>query len=178
MLPVSRIIPHLCGLPSSRRYSRALLMFRFFVDDSGKEPDSSPAFILAGWMARVDDWEHLSDAWEISISANNPKPLGYNKGYRYFSNNEATGQTGCFAGFTPREAALKTANLAHLIVGMNPRIAGFTVTVPHEEHQAIVKNRAITKRGGDVRLEQKLPFYIAFTHHGAHSSRAALSRRF
>jgi len=115
-------------------------------------------------MARVDDWERFSDAWEVSINADNPKPLAYHKGHKYFSNHDATGQVGCFAGFTAQEAAAKTVNLAHLVIGLNPRIAGFAVTIPHELHQKLVVNTAVRKRGTVIRPEQRLPFYIAFSH--------------
>jgi hypothetical protein len=138
-------------------------MFRFFVDDSGKEPHDSPAYILAGWMSRVDTWDIFSDAWDRWLVDDNPKPLEYHKGHRYFSNREAMSQTGCFAGFTVQEAAEKTANLAWLIVTVSPGIAGFTVTVPHDEYATFVKQQAVIRRG-KLRLEQKLPFYIAFVH--------------
>jgi len=136
-------------------------MFRCFVEDSGKEAIDSPAFVLSSWTARVDDWERFSDAWEISLGADNPKPLGYHKGYRYFRHHDAVTQEACFAGFTPQEAALKTTSLAWLLVGM--RVAGISVLVPHGEHKAYVKDKAITRRG-KMRPEQKHPFYIAFTH--------------
>jgi hypothetical protein len=136
-------------------------MFKCFVEDSGKEALDSPVFVLSSWTARVDDWERFSDAWDTSLSANNPRSLGYNKGHRYFRHHDAVTQKDCFAGFSPQEAALKTTNLAWLLVGL--RVAGISVVVPHDEYREFVKNKAIIRRG-KLRPEQKHPFYIAFAH--------------
>lgn len=136
-------------------------MFKCFVEDSGKEAVDSPAFVLSSWTARADDWERFSDVWNTSLGANNPKPLGYHKGYRYFRHHDAVTQETCFTGFTPQEAALKTVSLAWLMVGM--RVAGISIVVPHNEYKEFVKDRAITRRD-KIRSEQKHPFYIAFSH--------------
>jgi len=53
-----------------------------------------------------------------------------------------------------------------LVLGLSPRIAAFTTTIPHDLHQKYVVDTAISRRGklGKLKPIQKLPFYIAFSH--------------
>src|SRR5215217_4629362 len=102
-------------------------MFRCFVDDSGRD-GRSPKTIAAGWVARCDDWERFTDAWQISLEAdNNPKALKSDEqGRLYFKYSEAVSKQKCFEGFTSEEAALKAVNLAHLFIGIP--MVGYVVT--------------------------------------------------
>lgn len=135
------------------------LSYTCFVDDSGGD-GRSPVFVLGAWIARCDAWEKFSDAWEVSLQGP-PKPLSIHKGKRYFRHHDAKNLKACFAKFTPQQAALKTVNLAWLVHPFQPHMLGYTVTVPLDQHKAIVQDRAVLKRG-QINRVHKNPFYLAF----------------
>lgn len=120
-------------------------MFKCFVEDSGKD-GVSPKLVLAAWVARCDDWERFSDAWQLSLEAGNPKPLKPDhKGRQYFKHYDAKQLSGCFDGFTgPEETALKALNLAHLFIGIP--VIGFIVTVDQKLHKKVVQDGAIREK--------------------------------
>lgn len=110
MIPVkvSWAIPHLCGLPASRRYSRLLLMFRSFIDDTEAGSNKSKGvFCFAGWVSSVEEWERFSDAWGKELSR---KPS-----IAYFRHYESNSQTGQFSGWTKQKSGEKTLALARVI---------------------------------------------------------------
>jgi len=65
-MPVRWEVPHLCGLPKSRRDKRVLTMLRGFFDESNRNPNDV-TFILAGWTASVEEWERFSEAWQACL---------------------------------------------------------------------------------------------------------------
>lgn len=64
------------GLPSQDR-SRCFAVLQFWLDDSGK--GQPPVFVLAGYVARVEQWNAFADEWQIFLNQN-PR-LEYIKGY-------------------------------------------------------------------------------------------------
>src|SRR5215204_6337705 len=124
MARVSQIVPHLCGLPSRLRYSRLLVMFRCFVDDSGKD-SSEPVFVLGAWCGPVSAMEMLSDAWDVVL---NQSPR-----IDYYHHTEAAALVGCFKNFTIHQATAKTYALAQ-VISLHP-VYGFIVTVDHAEYK-------------------------------------------
>src|SRR5205085_10477581 len=105
---VSHIIPHLCGLPSRKRYSRRLVMFRCPVDDSGNNTNR-PVLVMGGCVGRVDEFNKFADAWDIAL--NESPAIDYNK------HSEARSLEGCFKGFSGSDATAKTLKMASVIAG-------------------------------------------------------------
>src|SRR5437867_682301 len=50
------------GLPSRKRNSRLFLMLQAHIDDSGWD-GMSPVFVLAGYLAKKEQWDAFSDEW-------------------------------------------------------------------------------------------------------------------
>ncbi len=81
-------------------------MFRSFVDETGNDP-SEPAFCFTGWVARLDEWERFSDAWERQLRR---KPA-----IDYFKHHEAKSRTKQFEGWSVAECDRKILSLARII---------------------------------------------------------------
>jgi hypothetical protein len=152
MIPVSHVVPHLCGLPSDKRRTRRLLMYRCFVDDSGRDSEDI-ALILGAWAARVEFWDTWSDRWVEGLERE--------RRIDYFKNSEARALKGCFDGFTRTEASVKQAELATLLT--NVPVIGFIVTIDRRMYKAIVEGQAVRHRG-KVLPDLRDPFFVAFHH--------------
>ena len=76
----------LSGIPSSLRFRRYQLTLQASIDDSGR--GQKPVFVLAGYVAKSDDWGAFSDEWEIAL---HERPR-----IEYFKMREAWNGTGQF----------------------------------------------------------------------------------
>ena len=94
-----------CGLPSEKRDARLFLVLQIFIDDSGRGVD--PAFVLAGYVGRVANWESFSDEWQKIL---NEKPK-----LNYIKATEAIWLKGEFAGWTPADRDRRVIRLVKLI---------------------------------------------------------------
>jgi hypothetical protein len=135
------------GLPAADREHRWFLMLQVWVDDSGRGQD--PVFVLAGYIARVRNWEALADRWRGIL---NQKPrIGCLKG------KEAASLTGEFHGWTAAERDERVLQLVGAIEQYS--LAGVRVVIPHEGFRQ-------TLRGGRIAKESRWyfgqPYYLAF----------------
>jgi hypothetical protein len=55
-----------CGLPKPERRNRLFAMLVAHIDDSGSE-GQGPVFILAGYVADIDQWKDFADEWKIAL---------------------------------------------------------------------------------------------------------------
>src|ERR1700730_4068983 len=53
------------GLPFRLRKLRRFAVLQFCIDDSGT--DQPPVFVLAGYLARVNNWPYFSDDWDKAL---------------------------------------------------------------------------------------------------------------
>lgn len=150
-------MPHLCGIPKPERLSRRLCMFRVFIDESGNDA-SEPMLMAVAWVGSVEQWKRFADEWQLTLEANNPKPLVLHKNERYFKHSEARGREGCFAGFSDDEAELKTVNLASVITRYD--LKAFGLILDREQYFRIVDEMVVKKSGTLYRNYIKDPLYI------------------
>lgn len=122
MIAVSRVIPHYCGMPERLRKKRRLLVFRAFFDESGTNPLENKALVMGGFLARVEEWERASDAWEACL---HEKPS-----IEYFKHSEAQSLDGEFRQFNRSMADAKLLALAKTISNF-PELRGFGISVAH-----------------------------------------------
>ena len=120
-IPISRVIPHYCGMPERLRRKRRLLVFRAFFDESGTDPKLNKALVMCGFLGRVDEWERASDAWDICL---HEKPS-----IEYFKHSDAQSLDGQFAKFSHASADAKVAALTRTIFQFE--LQGFCITVPY-----------------------------------------------
>ena len=120
MIPVRWAVPHLCGLPKSKRDKRLLLMFRGFFDETNRNP-ADGQFLLAGWIARVDEWEKFSEAWQKCLSE---KPS-----IKYFKTYEANNPSGQFFKIGVEGSKQKKVALAEVI--SHHSVRGYIATADH-----------------------------------------------
>lgn len=106
---VSRVVPHLCGLPTHIRRSQllAMLNLRIFADESEIQKGQREVFSLGGWIADVETWERFSDDWN-GVLAKPPAIV-------YFKHHEAKSLCGQFLDWRPQDADLKILSLAEVI---------------------------------------------------------------
>src|SRR5208282_1212025 len=107
---VSRVVPHLCGLPRRLRRQRLLLTLslRAFIDESGTETAGpNDIFSMGGWVASVEAWENFSDDWDRELHRAPAIP--------YFKQKEANSKTEQFAGWAEADINLKTFRLAQVV---------------------------------------------------------------
>jgi hypothetical protein len=95
-------------------------MFKGFFDESNRDP-AEVKFIMAGWTAKVDEWERFSQAWYECLSQ---KPA-----IEYFKTYEADNLSDQFYKLTHDDAAEKKLALAHVI--SQYRIRGYISTAAH-----------------------------------------------
>lgn len=120
---VSRIIPHLCGMSQRLRGKRWLMMFRAFFDESGLNPKEDKAFIMGGFLARVEDWERVSEQWDTCLRQH---PV-----IEYFKSDEARNLSGQFGRLSRLAAEKKKSALAQVIGDAD--IQGFCATVKYRD---------------------------------------------
>lgn len=96
----------LSGLPEARRKRRYLMPVQVFVDDSGGKGQGRH-FILAGLIARSEQWAMFSDDWQQCLDQ---KPR-----LRYFKMREAASCTGQFHGLSGPDRDARLRELAAVI---------------------------------------------------------------
>jgi hypothetical protein len=87
------------GFPKARRLRRPLLVLQFCIDDSKNGPD----FVLAGYVATVENWEHFSDDWQERLA---------HSGLTYLKGNTLTR---ILRQLEPDERELRLAEFGQLI---------------------------------------------------------------
>ena len=122
MIPVSRVVPHLCGLPLSIRKKRLLLMYRGFFDESNRNK-ADVKFLIAGWVSPVEEWELFSQSWQECLSEE--------PSIEYFKNSEANQLSGEFYRFNTESSEKKRLSLAK-VISSHQSIRGYITTVNHE----------------------------------------------
>ncbi|MGB8061619.1 MAG: hypothetical protein WCF26_06980 [Candidatus Sulfotelmatobacter sp.] len=120
MIPVSRVVPHLCGLPKAQRYKRVLLMFRGFFDECNRNPEDV-RFIMAGWTATVEEWERFTEAWQGCLSS---KPS-----IKYFKTSESNSLSDQFYKFSTTDRDAKVLALSKIIASHD--IRGYIALAEH-----------------------------------------------
>jgi len=120
------LVPSYCGLPASALERRTLVALAAFVDDSGR--NDPPVFVLAGLMARPDQWARFTDAWNEVLAI--PPGLDYFKMQEAFTLN---GQFGREKGWTEPLRDERVEALAELTRAYS--MAAFSAVVLHEEYQ-------------------------------------------
>lgn len=111
------------GLPRELRDRGCLLMLEVCIDDTRTEPDQGPVFILAGFMAKVKNWEHFADEWR-AYSRKAPK-LDYVKG------KEAFWRKGQFKGWSSEQRDKRVLGFISLI--KKYKAQGVTCMINHQQ---------------------------------------------
>lgn len=83
-----RLTTHLCGVSREQYNKRLVPMMTAFFDESGEDKS---AFFMGGWVARPEEWDHLTIEWDRVLKA--PPSIDY------FSHHEALSFTGEFEKF-------------------------------------------------------------------------------
>jgi hypothetical protein len=102
------LIPHVCGMAPPVRNARMLLMLKAFFDETS---DNTQDFVMAGWLARFDEWESFSTAWA--------KELQFSPSVEYFNHNDAMGKKCQFKGWSDEDRDSKMMALAGVIARYN-----------------------------------------------------------
>ena|GEM_PF-1955866 len=95
-------------------------MFKAFFDESGG-PEASKALIMGGFLGRVEEWEHASDAWD--------ECLRQSPAIDYFRHSEAQGLNEQFHGWKRADAESKVLALATVISHFD--LLGMCAIVPY-----------------------------------------------
>ncbi len=95
-------------------------MFQVCIDDSATESNQGPAFVLAGYVARVRNWEGLAVDWRALLDSR-PK-LEYLKG------QEANSRSGQFKGWTVQQRDKKLLEFVAIIKKYKLRSIRHTVS--------------------------------------------------
>ena len=95
------------GMPKPMRLMRQLIVLQIFIDDSGRGQEDAPAFVLAGYIARVQNWANFADRWQRFLTEE--PAIEYLKGY------DAYHCAGEFAGFSQKERDAKVLKGVRLL---------------------------------------------------------------
>ncbi len=119
------IHPALSGLPSELRRRRLIVPMQAWIDDSGT--NDPPVFVLAGFIARAEQWAAFTDAWNEVLAEGRP--------IRYFKMKEAFHLRGEFEGWSKPERDAKLALLAIITSMCLP--GQIAALVRHDDYKAI-----------------------------------------
>jgi hypothetical protein len=70
-----QVLRLISGLPSRERAARVLSVIQVAIDDSNRGQEDSPAFVLAGFMGRAENWADFADDWQGCLEEDPPIPL-------------------------------------------------------------------------------------------------------
>src|SRR6476660_6781390 len=119
IIPISRVIPHYCGIPERVRRKRNLLVFRAFFDESCLDPTKYKSLVFGGFLGKVEEWERASEAWD--------KCLHQSPSIEYFKHSEAMELDGQFIKFNRSSADAKVTALAKTLTDF--KLLGVYVSV-------------------------------------------------
>jgi hypothetical protein len=102
------LLPHVCGIAQTQRNARLLLMLKAFFDETS---DKTQDFLVAGWLARFDEWENFSTAWDAELK--------FAPRIEYFNHNEAMGNKDQFKGWSDSDRDSKMMALAGVLARYN-----------------------------------------------------------
>jgi hypothetical protein len=125
-------IPHLCGMGRAKRLKRMVVVFTAFFDDSGTDRKNNKAFVMGGFLGRVEEWLEASNAWEQCLHEH-PR-------IEYFKYSEFGPLSGQFCTFNRQQADNKIISLANTVARFN--LHGFCAIVP----QGLIKNKPRNKK--------------------------------
>ena len=120
-LPITHTVRHLCGIAISKRMRRMIVVFRAFFDESGTDRTKNKAFVMGGFLGRVEQWLKASDAWEQCLH-DSPR-------IEYFKHSEYESLDEEFKRFNRAQADQKILALANTIG--NFELRGFCSVAPH-----------------------------------------------
>ncbi len=121
-LPLSWVVPHLCGISARLRRKCLVMAMRAFFDESGLNPHQNKVLVMGGYLGTVEEWEKVSDAWDECLRAS-PR-------IEYFKSDEANGLRGEFLHFNRATAEQKKNDLAAVIGASG--LQGFCASVRHD----------------------------------------------
>ncbi len=138
------VAPHLCGFPADVARRRLLLPLKAFIDDSGK--NDPPVYILAGFIARAEQWGDFNDAWRAALD----EPPGL----EYFKIKDAFSGEGAFAHW-PRDRGLRIARVKSLASIIESHVlTAISASVRHDDYNEVYK--------GSVSKVLDSPYYMMF----------------
>jgi len=104
-------------------------VLQIWFDDSGKD-GKSPVFVLAGYLATVEDWCGFADDWKTLLHQG-PKPLNYIKGYEAFGFNKQ------FIGWNEAERDSRLMEFLEIVDRYSSK--GLAIVIPHDLFNTILK---------------------------------------
>lgn len=116
------------GRPFPDRTNRRFLVLQIWFDDSGK--GHGPAFVLAGYLATVEDWCGFADDWKTLLHKG-PRPLDYIKGYEAFGFNRQ------FIGWNEIDRDARLREFLEIIDRYSGK--GLAIVIPHDLFTKILK---------------------------------------
>jgi len=108
-------------------------MFKAFFDEAS---DNTDDFLMGGWLARFDEWEKFSEAWD--------KELKFAPSINYFNHNEATGNKDEFEGWSDSDRDGKMEALANVLARYD--LVGLVGRIEIPELSALFENSILPKR--------------------------------
>ena len=99
-----------------------------WFDDSGK--GHGPVFVLAGYLATVEDWCAFADDWKTLLHQG-PKPLSYIKGYEAFGFNKQ------FIGWNETDRDARLTEFLEIVDRYSSK--GLAIVIPHDLFDKILK---------------------------------------
>jgi hypothetical protein len=123
-------------------------MLKYFVDDSGSDPQPNGLFVLCGYSMEEARWEDFAERWDVQLKRSDFFPIDYCR----MANAEAA--DGPFEGIDRVFRKRKVMDLAHVIHDCNPTAVGCKMT--WKAYSEIVKGKV------DPRLDN--PYAVLFFH--------------
>lgn len=138
-----------CGLSEQSRQKRVFMILQSYIDDSGNDT-RSPAFVLAGYLATVDQWDAFSIEWQSVLDIQDPRPL---KKMRMNDAVQLRKSRSPFYGFTEDERDRRLQKFA-LVPGRHAQ-HGIISVIPKDSYRRIFKEKF-----GIEQLDR--PYFLSF----------------
>jgi len=106
-----------------------------FIDDSGGD-GRSPVFVLAGYVAKAEQWEAFTDEWQKVLDYPDPTPIKFLKTNQIYRNNVPNTD---FYGWTDKQ---RDARLKMFIAAIRRHVLhGIVSVVPMEPYERLMKGK-------------------------------------
>jgi len=142
------LLPWLCGVAEPQRSKQLIMVMKAFIDDSGK--DDPPVYVLAGYIARAEQWVAFSDEWSAAL---------HEAGLTHFKMQDAFTLSGEFKDWTPERRDQALVRFASII--RKNVLAGISATVMHDDYKEVFSGR-VTKF-----LDRAYLFLFSFVQYSA-----------
>ncbi|ULO23883.1 DUF3800 domain-containing protein [Methylocystis sp. SB2] len=111
------------------------MMLQAYIDDSGNDA-VSPVFVLAGYLASIDEWANFTSEWKSVLDLDEPHPL---RKFRMSDAFQLNNRNSVFFGFSEQDRDKRLQKLC-VVPGKHVR-HGIVSVIPRDLYKKYLSNK-------------------------------------